>query len=237
MTQPLEAGVVGLQVLLGLTLVEAVRRRDVSAAVNALVALLAALLPFGIELAANVGATPSVRIGSALPFWIAAAGLIHAIGMLGRYETTWWWDHLAHGVSAALLAALVYAGLLVLSTGPGASPTANWVVRTASVVFVMVAGIAWEVFELAARAVADRYGIEPVLVHYGRRDTALDLVFDFVGAVLVVAVDLQVFVPLAAFDPRVTETLLTWALGLVVGGTVLLGVVIAVAASRDALSG
>ena len=235
MTQPLAAGVVGLQVLLGLTLVEAVRRRDVSASVNALVALLAALLPFGIELAASVVSAPSFRTGSVLPFWIAAAGLVHAIGMLGRYETTWWWDHLAHGISAGLLTALVYAGLLVLSTGPGPYPATAWVVRSGTVGFVMVAGIAWELLELAARAVADRYGIEPVLVHYGRRDTALDLVFDFVGAVLVVGLDLRVFVPLAAFDRGVTETLLTWALGLVVGGTVLFGAVIAVAAYREVL--
>lgn len=238
MTQSLQAGVVGLQALLGLTVVEAVRRRDVSAALNALVALVAALLPFGLQflVGRGTGAAP-LDIGSVLPFWIATAGLVHAIGMLGRYDTTWWWDHLAHGISAGLVAALVYAALIVLSTRPGTVPSSTAFVKAATVLVVMVAGVAWEVLELVARTVADRYGIDPLLVNYGWRDTAFDLMFDLVGAVIVIGADLRVFVPIADYDPAMTELVLVWSLGALLVGTVVSGLGIGIASMRETRSG
>jgi hypothetical protein len=38
--------------------------------------------------------------------------------------------------------------------------------------------------EYVIRAVADRLGLEPVLITYGEKDTLLDLFFDFFGAFL-----------------------------------------------------
>jgi len=64
-----------------------------------------------------------------------------------------------------------------------------------TVVLTLAAGVFWELIELIARDVGRRYDVEPVLVHYGRRDTTLDLVFDVVGALLVVGFDVRVFVP------------------------------------------
>jgi hypothetical protein len=60
---------------------------------------------------------------------------------------------------------------------------------------MVVLGLLWELLELVLRELGDRHGIEPVLIHYGWRDTALDIVFDVVGVVLVLAVDLRLFVP------------------------------------------
>jgi hypothetical protein len=121
-----------------------------------------------------------------LAFWIAVAGLLHALGMLGRYDSVWWWDHLTHTLSAALAAALLYAGLLVVAPAIAVAGT---------VLTIVVLGVLWEAGELFAREVADRYDIEPVLVHYGWRDTALDLLFDVVGAGVVVALDVRLFRP------------------------------------------
>ncbi|MFD1568126.1 hypothetical protein ACFSAU_11535, partial [Halolamina litorea] len=131
-------------------------------------------------------------------FWVAVAGFLHSLGMLGRYESVWWWDHLTHTLSAALLAALLYASLLVVAPG---------VAVVGTVVVTLTLGVVWEIGELLAREVASRYDIEPVLVHYGRRDTALDLVFDAVGTVLVVALDLRLFVPIVEAIVRSTGTL------------------------------
>ncbi|MFB6122275.1 MAG: hypothetical protein ABEJ78_02300 [Haloferacaceae archaeon] len=172
------------------TLIEALRRRDVAAAVNALVALLVGLLPVAVELASPGG---SVAVGTALPLWLAVAGLLHSLGMLGLYDSTWWWDHVTHTVSASLVAALSYAaalaGVLSFELAPG-------VAAVATLAVTLLLGVGWELVELVSRHVAERYDVEPVLVHYGWADTGYDLLFDVVGAALVVAADLRIFVPL-----------------------------------------
>ncbi|WP_053948782.1 hypothetical protein [Halolamina sediminis] len=180
--QPLTVGVAAVEGALLAALWIAYRRGNTAAVVNTVGAICLTLVPP--VLAVTVGTDgPELR---GLAFWIAVAGLLHALGMLGRYDSVWWWDHLTHTLSAALAAALLYAGLLVVA--PAAA-----VAGTLLATFVL--GILWEVGELFAREVAERYDIEPVLVHYGWRDTALDLVFDLVGAGVVVAFDLRLFSP------------------------------------------
>ncbi|MFB6311183.1 MAG: hypothetical protein ABEH64_08380 [Salinirussus sp.] len=170
--------ITGIAGLLGV----AIRQGNASAIVNGAVALAAAFVPFGLGLLGPTAFEP------VLALWVAAAGLLHLIGMLGPYETISWWDHVTHTVSAALVAALLYAVLLARTTLPAESAAGI------TVLAVLVVGILWEAVELLARAVGERYGIEPVLVPYGWRDTALDLVFDLLGAVIVVVFDLRVFV-------------------------------------------
>lgn len=205
---------------LWLTLFVAVRRRDVAAAVNASGATALALGSVALTLWLDVSS-------GALACWVAVAGLLHSFGMLGPYDSIWWWDHLTHTVSAALVAALVHAALLaavrvgLLSLSPAA-------VSVAVLASVLIFGVFWELIEQVARAVGERYEIEPVLVYYGWRDTALDLGFDVVGAVLVVALDVRLFVDLAARFPETTFRALTWTVGIAVGGSVLLVLVLVV---------
>jgi hypothetical protein len=200
-----------LQAGLVVTAVEGARRRDVAAAVNGLVSLCAALLP------AAVAAAGSVDFGPILPLWVAFAGLLHSVGMLGPYDSTWWWDHVTHTVSAALVAALVYAGVVTVARagGVGLGPGAAGAVTVA---LVFAVGVFWELVELAARRAGERFGVEPVLVHYGPRDTAFDLVFDLVGALAVVTADFRAFVPVADRFPGATRVLL-----LGVGATAVVG--------------
>ncbi|AZH25217.1 hypothetical protein [Haloplanus aerogenes] len=194
------------------TLVEAGRQRNVAAAVNALVALAVTLLPWALERAAVFVAGP------ALPLWLGVAGLLHAIGMLGPYDSVWWWDHVTHFVSAALVAALFHA--VVVVGYAGAAPFGA--VPAATVLLTFAAGILWELGELIARELGEQFDIEPVLVHYGWIDTLLDLGFDLVGAVLVVLFDLRVFVPLAERVAGPNRRLVLWGVVAVVVGSVLL---------------
>ena len=223
--------IVLLAVLLGalaFTLFVATRRRDLSAAVNALVSFAIALL--SLPLAAGFQMPwGHPFLTPALPIWVTVAGLLHSVGMLGPYDTRWWWDHLTHTVSAMLVAALVYAGLIVAGASGATPPLSRATIAGATVIYTMAIGIFWELIELVARAVGERYDVEPMLVHYGWRDTALDLVFDLVGAVLVVALDLRIFVDLAAHAPTVTRLLVGLAGTVITVGSALMALLLGVA--------
>lgn len=156
--------------LLGV-LVLGVRRRNPGAVVNALVALAATFLPGVVEWRYDVAFRPWQRA------YAEAAMLTHAVGMLGPYEDTWWWDHLTHTHSATLLAGVVY----VAARRRGRDP------RPRVVAVVVAVGALWELVEHVIHAVARRLGLEPVLIPYGRTDTVLDLAFDLLGALLVLA--------------------------------------------------
>jgi hypothetical protein len=198
-----------------LVLAEAVRRGEGAAIVNAVASL--AVAGVATATAAGFSFEGAWFVAPELAVWAAVAGFLHSVGMLGPYETVWWYDHVTHTVSAALLAALVYAGLL-------ATVGATWstlAVAAATVGYAFVAGVAWEGLELAARALGEHYDVDPVLVHYGWRDTAYDLVFDVAGAAVVVALDVRLFVQLAAGAPQATRALLAWTtLGFAVAAVV-----------------
>lgn len=182
-----------LQAGLVLAVLEGLRRRNVPAVVNGLVALGAALLPVGLR------AVSDVPIGPELPLWIAVAGLVHAVGMLGFYDSVWWWDHLAHAISAALVTALSYAAVLSISANAPFGPLGPSGVVLATLGLVLAVGVLWELIEELARHVAERYEMGPLLVIYGPFDWLFDLAFNLVGAGLVLLMDLRLFVPM--FEP------------------------------------
>ena len=207
--------------ILGL-LVVAIRRRNVAAAVNALGAFVLATLPTIFEIGFLSVLGEQLTLDPRLALWLGVAGFLHSLGMLGLYDTTWWWDHLTHTVSAALLAALLYAAFL------GTFPDGGWRVPllgtpgTMTVTITFVLGVFWELLELLARDIAERFDVEPMLVHYGWRDTALDLVFDVVGALVVVGLNVRVFVPIVERFPAITEGLLAAGGWIVVLGSVVI---------------
>lgn len=188
-----------------LVLAEAARRGEGAAIVNAAASL--AVSAVAIATAAGFSFEGAWFVAPELAVWAAVAGFLHSVGMLGPYDTVWWYDHVTHSVSAALLAALVYAGLLATV----ADAWSTLAVAAATVGYAFLAGVAWEGLELLARAVGERYDVEPVLVQYGWRDTAYDLAFDVVGTLAVVALDVRLFVPLAADAPGTTRALLAWS--------------------------
>ncbi|WP_245998523.1 hypothetical protein [Halalkalicoccus subterraneus] len=149
-----------------------IRRRDPGAIVNAVLAFVAASLPDAIEHWHDVEFRPWQRV------YASIAMLLHAVGMLGPYDDIWWWDHLTHTFSATLLSGIVYTA----SRNRGRDPQADVIGA------VVGLGTLWELMEYLLHALANRLGFEPVLVAYGPIDTALDLVFDLLGAVLVLVV-------------------------------------------------
>lgn len=205
------------------TLVEGVRRRNVPATVNALVALAATFLPAIVAFVVRSGSARSVDFAPEITLWIATAGFLHSLGMLGLYESVGWWDHLTHATSAMLVAAPIYAGVIVTARHVTDFGLGFGGVVAATLLFTLAAGVFWELLELVARAVAERYDVEPLLVHYGWRDTALDLGFDLVGALFVVVLDVRAFVPVADRFPRATTEILLGTGAVVVVGSVLLG--------------
>ena len=199
MLDPLPVAVAAIQGAILLVLAEGIRRGDVAAAVNALVAFAVATLPFAL------GVTTALAVAPGLALWLAVAGLLHAVGMLGPYDTVSWWDTVTHFVSASFVAALCYAAVLV------AAPSDWWTAAATTVLLTFALGLWWELVELVARELGEEFDIEPMLVHYGPRDTLLDLVVDVLGAVAVVAVDVRAFVPVV--DPLLgpDRPFLRWA--------------------------
>ena len=138
---------------------------------NAVLAFVATYLPGAVERRYDVGFRPWQRT------YAQSAMLTHAIGMLGPYDDTWWWDHLTHTHSATLLGGVIYAAARRRGVDP----------RPRVLGVVAGAGVVWEAAEYVAHAVADRLGVEPVLVMYGKRDTLVDMGFNLLGALVVVA--------------------------------------------------
>lgn len=161
----------GLRMGIVAVAVEGVRRRDPGAMVNAVVALGATCLPAALEERCVVEFRPWQRV------YVTTAMLTHAVGMLGPYDDVWWWDHLTHMHSATLLGGLIHVVSRRLDVNP----------RPRVLAGVATAGLLWELVEYVAHAASRRVGLEPVLVSYGAVDTLLDLVFNFVGAGLVLA--------------------------------------------------
>lgn len=150
---------------------EGIRRRNPGAVVNAVVALAATYLPDVVERRYEVEFRPWQRA------YAGTAMLAHAVGMLGPYDDRWWWDHLTHVLSASLLGGVVHVVTRRRDRDPRVDVLAT----------VTVGGVAWELVEYAIHAVSKRLGIEPLLISYSARDTLLDLVFDLLGALLVLA--------------------------------------------------
>ena len=195
--------------------------------VNAFVSFRLVLIPLLVDGIADVLYGIPLGLTPELSLWIAVAGVAHSYGMLGPYDQIWWWDHLTHPLSAALIAALIYAGVLV-SIDHLSIPVDGNLVWAVVVLLALLAGVFWELIELLARDLGRQFGVPPVLEHYGRLDTVMDLLFDVVGAVGVLALDVQLFVPMAEVTPSGTVAALAWGIGALVVGSLIMSLVVVV---------
>jgi hypothetical protein len=139
--------------------------------VNALVTFTATYLPGVVEWRYGVSFRPWQRL------YLNVGMLAHAVGMLGPYDDTWWWDHVTHTCSSTLLGGLIHARARQEGRDPSPRVLAG----------VLCGGVLWELVEYAIHGVSRRVGLEPLLIQYGREDTLLDLAFDLLGALLVLA--------------------------------------------------
>lgn len=169
-----------LQIAIVTALVEGVRRHDPSVIVNGIVSLAFAAMPRYLE--TRYGA----RFHSWQRLWVSTAALVHTLGMLGPYDRIWWWDHLAHTLSGVVVAGatdVVFRAEVARSNHIALSPD----FRPAAITGVTLGfGFFWEALEYIIHAIAERQGLDPLLVHYGRRDAVGDIIFDLLGASLVI---------------------------------------------------
>jgi hypothetical protein len=169
--------------------VAGIRRGNPGAVVNALVSFVATYLPGVVEWRYGVEFRPWQRL------YLNAGMLAHAVGMLGPYEDVWWWDHVTHTSSSTLLGGFVH----VRARRRGRDP------RPRVLAGVLGVGALWEAMEYVIHGVSRRVGLEPLLIPYGREDTLLDLVFDLLGALLVLAFGDRLLPNLVRQDGRASD--------------------------------
>lgn len=154
-----------------------------SVVVNAVGGLGVTFLPALLERDARV------PVGADLALWVTGAALLHAVGAVSipgspgnLYSQLWWWDHLTHTASAAVVAGVGYGVVRTLDAHELVSlPPPTAFVVTLSI--VLAVGVYWEVFEWAVGHL-EVFG-QTALTQYGAGDTAADLAFDGLGGLAV----------------------------------------------------
>lgn len=172
LTRFLQVGMVGL-------LLVGVHTRNPGAVVNAVLALGVTVLP------AVLARDWDVHLGSRLTAYVTLAVFLHALGMVGPYETVPWWDSVTHTLSATVVAAVGYATARAFDEHSDAVTFPPEFLFWFVVLVTLALGVLWEVLEFAARQASLALGVDAVLVQYGLEDTLTDLLFDAVGAVVV----------------------------------------------------
>lgn len=153
--------------------------------VNAALALAVTQLPSLLE--RDFG----IPMDSGLVLWITASVFLHVFGNVGLpgatstpYQSFWWWDHLTHALSASIVAAVGYAGARAIDEHRADIYFPPRFMFVFILLFVLAAGVFWEVIEFAVSRIASVIGTEAALTQYGFEDTMLDLIFNTIGAVI-----------------------------------------------------
>lgn len=171
-----------IQAAVAAILVAGLLARNPSIAVNAALGLGVTFLP------AFLRHDRRLHLSVGVSLWVALAVFLHTIGMTGVYQEVWWFDHLTHAFSAALVAAAGYATVRALDEHRADLYFPRPFLAVFILLMTLALGVLWEVAEWGARELAFALSMDPVLVVYGIDDTLLDLVFDALGAIVVATV-------------------------------------------------
>ncbi|GAB7011094.1 hypothetical protein JCM31271_30370 [Halorubrum trueperi] len=171
----------GMQVLLALTFGYGLWTRQLPFLVNAGVALAITFVPALLERDFGLPVEPGLAL------WITSAVFLHVLGTAGLYGLLPPWDALTHTFSATVVAAAGYATLRAIYIHTPSIHLPPWAMFACTLVFVLAAGVVWELLEFAIDRSALLLGFDPVLAQHGIDDTIVDLIFDAVGAVIVAA--------------------------------------------------
>lgn len=188
-----------MQAVIGLVVGYGLVSRNLSVVVNGLLGLATTFLP------AVLRRDHQIALETPLVAWITMAILLHTVGMTGPYDTVWWWDHLTHTLSAALVAGVGFAVTRAVD--------AHWedihlppdFMFAYIILFTMAVGVLWEVTEFVGRELAAVLGQDPVLIQYGLSDSIKDLLFDALGALIVAALGQDRFDRLAESVERAID--------------------------------
>jgi hypothetical protein len=113
-----------------------------------------------------------------LVLWLTVAMVLHTTGYLGLYEQYQWYDEITHVASGTIIAGVGYASFRALELHSGAIDVPSAFRAVFVVVFVLAAGMVWEVFEFAFGSLVTVYGID---------DIVTDMIANAVGGILVAA--------------------------------------------------
>ena len=179
LTRAMEIGLVGMFVL-GLL------QGNTTVIVNTLLALAVARLPGVLQ--RDYG----IPMDAGLTLWITTAVFLHAFGGVGLpwtslspYQSLWWYDHVTHGLSASVVAAVGYATARALDVHSEDVSFPSEFMVVFIFLFVLAFGVLWEVIEFSVSSLSALVGSGTVLTQYGLEDTMLDLIFDTIGAAVV----------------------------------------------------
>ena len=111
-----------------------------------------------------------------LVLWITIAVVLHVVGYLGLYGHVMWYDEVAHTVSATVIAGIGYASFRALELHSDAIDVPSTFRAVFIVVFVLAAGIFWEVLEYIFGSLVTVYGID---------DIVTDMIANATGAVII----------------------------------------------------
>ena len=176
--------------LVGVSLFGAVTGRP-SVAVNAAGALVVTALP------ALIRREIGLRMDPGLVLWLTVAVLLHAIGILGPYRGTWWWDYLTHAFSASILAGIGYAIVSSIDRHSDGVELPEPALTVVLFLLVVALGVLWEILEFAVTRASEALGAPTPLIVFGPADIVTDIVFTTVGGLLVVLWGRGHFRPLA----------------------------------------
>ncbi|QPV65042.1 hypothetical protein I7X12_05910 [Halosimplex litoreum] len=168
-----------LQLALVALLVAGLVDRHLGVVVNCAAALVVTELPAALERDYRLAADPG------LVLWITGAVFVHAVGIAGPYDNVWWYDHLAHALSASVVAAVGYTAVRAVVDHSDSVSVPPRLLAVFVVLVVVAAGVVWEVVEFLVAEFARATGVGDVLIQYGLTDTMLDLVFDVAGGLVV----------------------------------------------------
>lgn len=133
----------------------------------------------------------SVPLDAGLVVWITGAVFLHAWGTVGLpgvgsfYANVPGWDHLTHTLSATLVAAVGYSVARALDEHTESIYLPDRFMFVFILLFVLAAGVFWEVVEFLIGLAATATGADAVLTQYGLRDSMMDLLFNTMGGVVV----------------------------------------------------
>ncbi|MDS0282924.1 hypothetical protein [Haloarcula onubensis] len=173
------------------------------------------LATFRFGVAANAGAALAVTalpamlrreygytMDAGLVVLITVAVFLHVVGALGPYRWLSWYDEVTHTVSSVLIAGVGYAVLSAFERHSSAVEIPAAFRGVFVVVFVLAAGVVWELLEFAVASVARGVGVGSPLVVYGIDDIVTDMLFNTVGAVVTVLWGTEHFDSLVPFVRR-----------------------------------
>jgi hypothetical protein len=122
-----------------------------------------------------------------LVLWITLSIFLHTVGSLGPYDWFGWYDSVTHTVSAVVVAGIGYVTLRTFEEHSAEIDVPGEFRALFIVVFVLAAGVFWELLEFASGSLATALGAEAPLAVRGVGDIVNDLVYNTLGAVLLAA--------------------------------------------------